>query len=62
MAVKEEGVTAWIHASLVKPAPSIETETMKELYAWRAQATENPFKLKITTRLDDEAPPHCTVY
>lgn len=39
-AVKVDGITNWIHASHLKPAPAPGPE-------WRLEKTDNPFKLRI---------------
>ena len=39
-AVKVEGISTWIHASHVKPAPPPDS-------GWRAEKTENPLKLRL---------------
>lgn len=47
MAVKVDGIAAWIHASHGKLAPPTEAEIPEDHLTWRVQTTENLLKLKI---------------
>lgn len=52
---KVDGIAAWIHASHVKTAVPV-----KEKYNtrnWTVQTTENPLKLKVVRRIENETPP-----
>ena len=60
-AVKVDGIAAWIHASHVKPAPLAETRIPGNHPVWKAQATENPLKVKIVKGSKDASPSPGTV-